>query len=120
MTVFFIPPTMLRKKETIKLQNPKIKNAGDYWDVDISREYFVLTDPDYGRALGAVKLRSVRNLRATRIGSEVRITGDINHNINDTYDFNDDTLFDKKAFKNYRLLAKKGYAKPFKVSGRKK
>ena len=109
----------LKDGETINLDNPKVKNAGDSWDRDISRMKSVIYDPDYGRALGAVKLRSLGNLQAARKGNTIEITGEVYHTIKDTYDFNDDTFYDKTEFEPYRLLAKEGRAKPFEVYGHK-
>lgn len=109
----------LKDGQTIALENPRVKNAGDAWDVDIKRWKSALNDPDHARALGAVKLRSLGDLQATRKGDKVEITGEVYHTVMDTYDFNDDTSFDRKKFKDYRLLAEKGYAKPFQVYGHK-
>jgi len=109
----------LKDGETMRLDNPEVKGTSDFWDRDIGRIESVLNDPDHGRALGAVKLRSLGDLQATRTGDKIEITGVVNHEIRDTYDFNDDTLFDKKAFERYRLLAEEGNAKPFQVYGRK-
>ncbi|MCB9988397.1 MAG: peptidoglycan-binding protein [Rhodospirillales bacterium] len=110
----------LKDGETIMLDNPKIKNAGDSWDRDIGRWNSTLNDPEQGFALGAVKIRSLGNLKAKRTGNKIEITGDVDHRINDTYDFNDDTLFDRNVFEGYRLLAKEGLARPFEVHGSKK
>lgn len=78
-----------------------------------------MKDPDYARALGAAKLRSLGELQATRKGNKVEITGEVYHTVRDTYDFNDDTFVDQTLFKNERTLAENGYAKPFEVYGHK-
>lgn len=60
------------------------------------------------------------DFKATRTGNKITITGDVDHRINDIYDFNDDTFVDRLLFGNHRLLAQEGYATPFSVSGSKK
>jgi len=107
----------LKNGQTIILDNSKALSADDVWDKYIKRSESYVYDPDYALALGAVKLKSLGNLRATRKGNKVEITGEVYHTLKDRYDFNDDTLVDKALFKNHRLLAKEGYAKPFEVYG---
>ena len=107
----------LKDGETITLNNPKVKDGSDAWDRDIGRLHSMLKDPDHGRSLGAVKLRSVGHLNATRRGNIITINGTVNHNINDTYDFNNDTVLDKMLLGKHRTLAEEGYAAPFPVRG---
>lgn len=59
------------------------------------------------------------HIRRLPKGDIVEITGKVHHEIKDTYDFNEGELYDNIAFEKYRLLATKGYAKPFKVYGLK-
>ena len=56
-------------------------------------------------------------MQAKRQGKTIKITGQIDHVINDIYDFNDDTFFDKHAFKDFRFLAKNKKAKAFRIQG---
>ena len=109
----------LRDGETIDLDNPDVQGAGDAWDRDISRNYSILRNPDAGFAMGAVKLKSLGNLQATRNGNRVDIEGSVYHTLVDKYDFNNDTYIDKKLLKKYRTLNEQGDAKPFTVYGSK-
>ena len=110
----------MKDGETIALQNPNIEDAGDSWDRDIGRIHSIWKDPDHGNAIGAVKLRSTGNFQATRKGSIIEITGEVDHSINDIYDFNNDTTIDRNLFEDYRILAEEGHAVPFEVHGSKK
>lgn len=109
----------LREGQSITLDNPSVKDAGDAWDRDIKRTQSWRSDADRRYSLGAVKLRSLGNLRATRRGNAVHIDGEIYHTIKDKYDFNSDTIYDRNFFKNERFLAEQGKARPFSVYGHK-
>ncbi len=109
----------LKNGETIHLSNPDVREADEKWDRDIGRISSVILDPDYGRALGSVKMKSLGGVTATRKGNIVEIEGDVYHTFIDKYDFNDDTYMDKFLFKDYRRLAEQDRAKPFNVYGSK-
>lgn len=94
----------------------------DYWDADIKKDDVLYglgnilfgRDGDFYNAFGSVKIRSNGNFRLYRVREIIRVEGKVTHSLDDTYDFNSDGL-DEYAFKDYRLLADKGYAKTFKV-----
>ena len=109
----------MKDGESIILQDPDVREAGDRWDADIGRYEAIMNDYDSGMAIGAVKLKTLSTVKAVRKGDTVEITGDIRHIIDDIYDFNNDTLLDKQAFKRYRLLEKRRLAKPFRIYGEK-
>ena len=50
-------------------------------------------------------------------GNKVEITGDVFHTLIDRYDFDAETLSEKLNFKNEKLLATEGKARPFQVTG---
>ncbi len=119
----------LKDGETIHLvKKPKDGTklpAGDVWDRDLSPKPFPTwlysslldKDGDQTYSTGAVKIRSLGELRATRKGNSIEITGDVFHTLQDRYDFNDDTVFDDITLKNYRNLAEKGKARVFQITG---
>ncbi len=111
----------LKDSETITLKEGKHSTHNMYWDVDISRyNLFWAFDQDTFNALGAVKLRSYGVFKATRKSDVVIIHGQVEHEINDTYDFNEDTIIDRNIFYTYIELAKEKLAAPFKILGSKK
>jgi peptidoglycan hydrolase-like protein with peptidoglycan-binding domain len=95
--------------------NGNIK-LSDYWDVDVSwlnQNLFI--DADFSGSIGSGKIRSKGDFELSRKGYIIKIAGKISHQINEIYDFNTDTAFDKWAFENERFLAARNYAKPFTV-----
>lgn len=112
---YYKPNSFFRTLINLKENNP-IK-LSDYWDVDVSwLNQNIITDPDFSRAIGSGKIRSKGDFQLSRKGDIIKIKGTINHQINDFYDFNTDTVLDRKLFGAVRLLADKGYAKPFTVN----
>ncbi|AGH98425.1 peptidoglycan-binding domain-containing protein [Micavibrio aeruginosavorus] len=109
----------MKDGETVKLINPQKDGQSEYWDRDIKRSEGITKDQDRFFSIGATKMRSTGDLQATRHGDKIEISGTVRHTIKDRYDFNDDTVFDKLAFKHHRLLATAGKAEPFNIEGTK-
>ncbi|MBI1301977.1 MAG: hypothetical protein GC137_10050 [Alphaproteobacteria bacterium] len=117
----------LKDGETIDLVKNEAgsspQSAGDVWDKDLTPNPLLSVipgldkDPDQTLSTGSVKVRSLGNLQATRKGNKVEITGDVFHTLIDRYDFDLETSSEKLNFKNEKLLATEGNAKPFQVTG---
>jgi len=117
----------MKDGETIDLVNRNADSsaqpARDFWDNDLTPNPLLSVipgldkDPDQTLSTGSVKVRSLGNLQATRKGNKVKITGDVFHTLIDRYDFDLETPIEQLNFKNEKLLATEGKAKPFFVTG---
>jgi len=106
------------KNNIKKLKDGESVVIEDYWDVDINKTdllgYYYLVDTDFYQALGSVKMRSTGKFSIKRKGDIFYIVGNVTHAMEDIYNFNEEFL-DKRVFKEERLIAQSGLAKPFKV-----
>jgi hypothetical protein len=113
----------MKDGETIYLDKNE-PGKGDFWDQDIpaspiSAHLGFNKDPDQALSTGSVKVRSRGYLQATRKGNQIKIAGRVDHILQDTYDFDDETAFERANFRNEKLLADEGNARPFRVTGTK-
>jgi hypothetical protein len=87
----------------------------DYYDVDSSKED-VLNNRDYDLygSLGSHKLRSKSKMSFVKSNNKLLPYGYVEHNIEDTYDFNGGTSFNLL----FSPLEKAGQAKPYKIKSK--
>lgn len=113
----------LKDGETIELVNPNSKTEGDQWDKVID-PIFLPTwmspldrDPDQTYSTGTVQISSGGKMTVSREGDTITIKGDINHNVNDIYDFNSENSMEGIAFDPFRRLAENKKASYFNIKG---
>lgn len=79
-------------KESVKfsdLHNNDIILLDDQFDVDHNKYDAVLNgNPDLGTSLGSFKLKSKSNLEFVKFGNKLLPYGNVEHSVNDIYDFN--------------------------------
>ncbi len=114
----------LKDGEKVDLsRNKQYLPADEVWDRDIKANKFLVKfrsidpDPDQTNSTGSVKLRSLGNMTAERKGDTVIIKGNIDHTLIDRYDFNQDGISDRLAFRKHAELASNGEAKTFFQTG---
>ena len=94
----------------LNMKDGESKEIEDHWDVDTT-----LSRPSTYMAFGRGGIKSTGNLRATRKGDRLLISGTVNHNFdpNDAdFDFNHCQIGNSQA----KVLEKEGLARIFKMS----
>ncbi len=111
----------IRDMQTIVLKNDD-GDVGDYWDyesgvgkVNYGKNPLLRRNFDEYLSTGTNKIHSNGRFRATRIGNKIALMGEVDHDWNDKYDFDPNTLDGKPM----TSLEKKKLAKPYTVKGKK-
>lgn len=117
-TVEGLPQDFMKKMLTMKNGETTIFNST--WDSAIKTDWLKLKffPDDEQYSIGSVQIKSSGSFFVTRKGHLIEIEGTVKNIITDTYDFNDqfpDNLF----IKEFREMAEKDLAKPFKIIGTK-
>jgi hypothetical protein len=95
-----------------QLKNHEKVYMKDYYDVDENESKDIANkDLDLSTSLGSFKLRSKSNIELVKSGNKLLPYGNVEHTINDKYDFNNMSLYEPMA----RPLEQSYKAKPYEV-----